>query len=190
MGIRWAGWETNTLRLQQAGWQIAVEMIDYDHRYRLFLKHADMHLYAMSTMATYQFDEITSVHADVANLPVFSVVNVAPRYEVIKMMEDFSGFKEVDAQTQIVHDHKIQTIEDMNIFAPAPQTRTEEILIDQANMTVIEHLEAIKAMQSEKQREIRQRMLKERNYKEGSEGGNVQPGTEVLAQVVQLRAVA
>ena len=177
------------MRLQQAGWQVAVEMDDYRHRYRLLLKHRDMHLYAMSSMATMEFEMITPVHARLSDLPIFSVVNICPQFEVTRVTDDFSAFKEIDAQPQIVQAHTIQSIDDLNIFAPAPQTRTDEILIDKADMSVIEHLEAIKAMQSEKQREIRQRMLKQ-NYWEGSEGGNMQSGTEVIAQVVHLKVAA
>src|SRR5688572_459451 len=47
-GVAWQGWLTDTLRLQQAGWRLAVERDAYSDRYRLLMHHDGMSLYAVT----------------------------------------------------------------------------------------------------------------------------------------------
>ena len=78
--------------------------------------------------------------------------------------------------------------EDMNRFN-GPMTRAGEILVDRADLSVIEHLEAIKSLQSEEQKEIRERILREGALPEGSLI-KAAPHTEVLANIVSLVVAA
>lgn len=186
MGVEWAGWRTDTRRLQQAGWEIAVEYDMYRHSYRLLMRHRMIKLYALTNMldlARHINDDYT---LSLANVPVFNVVAVAPSLHSITVPGlSFESFQQIDAQPQLCT-HRIERVEDTNIFA-VPLTRTQEILVDKADMTVIEHLEAIKKLQSPKQQEIRDRILHEGTNPEGC-APEAKPRMNVIAQLVSVAA--
>jgi hypothetical protein len=157
MGIHWAGWRSDTLHLQRSGWQIAVDFEVYRYQYRLAMRHQLMSLYAVTDQHT--IETIEHSHRDVSEMPIFNVIQCAPNLQSqIVHGIDFSRFQQIDATPQMVT-QKIQRMEDLNIFSVVG--RTEQVLIDKADMSVIDHLEAIKALQSEKQRDIRDRLIKD-----------------------------
>lgn len=186
IGIEWAGWRTDTHTLQRCGWELAV---DFDIRrlnYRLLLRHKMMALYALTNMHEIE-QVVTDPGYDLSRLPVFQVVCVAPSIQTHMVHGfDFTRFREIDATPQI-STTTIQRIEDMNIFAAPMPGAKGEVLIDGADMSVIEHLEAIKRLQSKSQEEIRQRILSDRQQ-------NVEPSyqppptNKVVALVNYARA--
>ncbi len=185
LGIHWAGWQSDTFRLQQCGWEIAVEMeFNYD-RYRLLMKNAHMKLYALTDALHIHSMEFTSLYADrdMSNVPVFKVAHCAPSIHAQTVRGlDFASYQRIDATPQMVSS-EIRRIEDTNIFAVVGQT--EQVLIDQADMTVVDHLEAIKALQSAKQREIRDRLLAPDRQAE-----RVPPRLHLVAQLVHYAEAA
>lgn len=164
MGVEWAGWRTDTWTLQQNGWEIAT---DFDIRtlgIRLCLRHKMMRLYALSDEQCVEH-AMSSPGYDASRLPVFRITCVAPSIQQIHTHGyDFTKFREIDAEPR-VSTQSIQRIEDMNIFAAPMPGSKGEVLIDGADMSVIDHLEAIKKLQSASQQEIRDRII---NQREGS----------------------
>lgn len=158
MGVEWAGWRSDTLRLQQGGWRIAVEFEPYRREYRLAMKHESMRLQAVtSEMVIEDFGRHTSLYREAADMPIFRVCAVAPSIQsAVVHGFNFNRFAEIDATPTFV-EQRIQRLEDCNVFSVLG--KTEQVLIDKADMTVVDHLEAIKQLQSEKQRELRQRIL-------------------------------
>lgn len=158
MGIHWAGWRSDTLHLQNSGWKIAVDYDYYRDSYRIAMQHEAMRLHAITsalTMIQAEHDR----HRDLSEMPIFEVVHCAPSIQSTQVHGiDFSRFQQIDAAPQMVTS-KIQRIEDMNIFAVVG--KTEQVLIDKADMSVVDHLEAIKSLQSDEQRKIRDRLIKE-----------------------------
>ena len=185
VGVRWAGFESDTHRLQQSGWAIAVDYEPYRQAYRLAFSHRMMRLYAITA------EEVINNYSNVMGpgmherFPMFHIQHCAPSIEVLRITDNLSNFQAMDAEPMMVN-QEIQRIEDLNIFN-VPMTRTEEILVDRADMSVIEHLEAIKAMQSEEQKDIRERILREGAAPPGSLL-QAAPHTEVLANIVSLVA--
>jgi hypothetical protein len=55
--LHWAGWETNTARLQQAGWQLSAEQDFYGNRMRIALRHEGMNLMAMTPSFDFHYME-------------------------------------------------------------------------------------------------------------------------------------
>lgn len=152
--------------------------------YRLAFSHRMMRLYAITN------EEIINNYSNVMgpglvndSFPMFHIQHCAPSIEVLRITDNLSNFKAIDAEPMMVN-QEIQRIEDMNIFN-VPMTRTEELLVDKADMSVIEHLEAIKGLQSEEQKEIRARILREGAAPPGSQF-SAAPHTEVLANIVSL----
>lgn len=161
LGVWWAGWQSDTFRLQSEGWELAVEMeFNYD-RYRLLMKHGRMKLYAVTDALQIESMAFSNPYAsrEPSEVPVFHVHACAPSLQTQLVHGiDFRNFQRIDATPQMVTS-EIRRVEDTNIFAVVGQT--EQVLIDQADMTVVDHLEAIKALQSQKQRDIRDRILKD-----------------------------
>jgi hypothetical protein len=185
VGVRWAGWESNTFQLQQAGWELAVEYEPIYDKYRLLVHHRQGTLYGMShaNILERQLSDPWSERMP----PAFELTGLARSLEVISEhhMEPlpFANFIQIDATPQLT-ERKIHRIEDFNIFKTIT-TRAEEIIIEKADMTVIEHLEAIKDLQSASQAEIRDRILKDR--RRGSADQDVSPEVEIHTNIVQLR---
>jgi hypothetical protein len=153
VGVEWAGWKTDTRRLQSCGWQLAVECDPITGRYRLAMKHEQMKLYAISNHI-----ELRNTYLNepwhMSEVPAFVVKHVAANFQVVQMIDDLSCFQPIDAQPQYV-DTPIRGIEDYNIFAPLG--KLEQVLVDKADMSVVDHLEAIKKLQSNTQRELREK---------------------------------
>lgn len=180
--LHWAGWRSDTLALQQCGWDIAVEFEPFYMRYRLLLHHEMLDLHCLT-----EAREIDSRETQNWKLPPFRVLGVGRRLEVLRVSEDMNlaKFDVIDARP-IMMETKIERAEDFNIFYTPVRIRNEQVLVDKADMTVIEHLEAIKRMQSAKQRELREKL--QRAPAERPERGT--PRLHLVAQLVHLEEVA
>jgi hypothetical protein len=177
--VEWAGWRTDTFTLQRSGWRLAVEHQGYEERYTLLMEHPEMRLYALTdTITINTIISFRDIHMKTDyRKPRFHVVKVAPSFQVVKIPSDFGfgNFKQIDATPVMTHT-EIKSVEDYNIFAPF-KVRAEEILFNTANMSVIEHLEAIKRLQDPEQSEIRKRMI----------DGKEIPNRDVVVQLVEYR---
>lgn len=157
--VHWAGFRSDTYKLQQQGWEIAA---DEDVRYdtiRLLLRHRDMRLYALTDQTDYCFRQMlgnpTATMLKTQPRLVFNVVAASPHFQVQRIGSvDFEKFRQIDALPQIVHDVEIKSLEDFRIFA-TPLVRTEEIIVDP--QTVSEMLGKIRAMQMPEQARLREK---------------------------------
>jgi hypothetical protein len=160
LGIEWAGWRSDTLTLQRCGWRLAVNFEPYNYTYQLLMKNETLRLCGVSSAMTIE-SRTMRWDSDLSHLPIFRVVQVAPDIHVRTFTDvdlmPVANFEEIDATPQFVSS-RIESLYDLNVFATK---RAEQVLVDKADMTVIEHLEAIKRLQSPKQQEIRQRLLRE-----------------------------
>lgn len=173
VGVEWAGWRTDTATLRRAGWNLAVEHEAHSDRYRLLMQHPDMRLHAISEPAMFMLRQLPP------EFPVFRVVRVAPSLHVVELPGlSWQGFEAIDAQPQYTS-KRITRIEDTNIFAPF-RVKAEELVVNRADMTVVEHLEAIRALQDPEQRRIRERMLREDSPQSA-------PHRDVVVQLVEYR---
>lgn len=160
--VRWAGWTTTTTDLQNSGWSIAIEFDYRDSTYRLALHHKGLKLTAITDQteispAFATLDHYYRYEGDRDNTPVFTVRHVAPR---ILIATDGSAqlprWVPIDA-TPRLHCMKLESLADLCVFAKRDDSK--EVLIGQADMSVVEQLEAILKAQEPKQHEIRKRML-------------------------------
>jgi len=161
-----------------------VDYEPYRDGYTLLMRHEAMNLYACTDSLTLEKALHDPYYAD-DRIPVFTVRQIAKTMYSVQVPMDFSTFQQIDAMPQLVH-HKIQSIEDFNIFALA-RSKAEEILVNKADMSVIEHLEAIKRLQEPQQHEIRQRMLREQKVAVPARGT---PQLHLVAQLVHLEQAA
>jgi len=176
--VIWAGWETDTLALQKAGWQLAMEQDQMRDSLQLIMKHEPYKLYALSDSISYNFFR----HNDVPYCTdvVFVVKWMASRFEVL-YHADMGNYKAVNAIPMIEDVHR-KDIEDFNIFTPL--VNTKEILIEPKDVN--ECLERILKFQSPKQQEIRDKRRMAMRRVEGSLCDSVEPAFNVNAQLITL----
>jgi hypothetical protein len=127
--VHWAGWETNTLALQQNGWQLNAEQDVWQNQIRLSMRHSGMNLHAMSNRMDFDFH--AAAHSDLQYLRAlpFFVMSVMGRDVHIHEHGslDWSAMKPIDAAPTLTT-HKVSRMEDLVHFA-APMVRTKEIII-------------------------------------------------------------
>lgn len=116
------------------------------------MKHEVLNLYAITHRVEIPFMQDRMIEA--ARNIRFTVSVVAPNIKVVQLMDNLAEFEPIDARRVFVAE-PIKDIKDFNIFARIG--KTEQVLVDKADMSVIEHLEAIKKLQSDTQRELRQK---------------------------------
>jgi len=139
--IFFAGWESTTTRLQQAGWNLAVE---YNHREEvsLALRFDPGRIYMLTGPSdNCWWDERVG--------PTFQVRHIAADF--ICNIEYFSAFEPFDAKPQMI---QRGSIKEHKIFAPV-LARTEEIIVEPS--TVAELMDKIRKLQAPELKAIRDR---------------------------------
>lgn len=184
LGVHWAGWQTTTVRLQHCGWDLAVQHEHHNDEYVLLMHHEAMSLYGYTDQLLLE-KALHDPYYTGENVPVFQVRQMGKTLHSVRTDLDFSAFHQIDAVPRYV-EHKIRSIEDFNIFALA-RSKAEEVLVNRADMSVIEHLEAIKRLQEPTQHEIRQRTLRERDSAVPTRHA---PRLHLVAQLVHLEEAA
>jgi len=178
--VFWLGFESNTFALQQAGWELATEQHFEEMRIRLLMRHQDLRLYAFSEFSSFDFFRYAK-DASYA-LPTFRVIHAAPRIEVVRAMDSFGMFKQIDARPS-VGPFEPKSIEDFGIFN-TPLVRTEEIIVDPGEVSDI--LQKLLEMQSPEQKAIRERNRARERRGEVPEAG---PTQKFHAQIISLDSV-
>ena len=184
VGVHWAGWEADTLQLHKAGWQMAVEYdVQYD-KYRLLMHHREGKLWGMSDATTIEKMWASPMHR-MDRVPCFFMTGLAARLEVIRWQEmssiSFADYQQIDPRPQL-EERRIERPEDFNVFKLV-DNHEADILVDEADMTVIDHLKAIKDLQSDEQQRIRDRLLRAKEIGETPDDHEV----KVHANVISFR---
>lgn len=152
MEVRFAGFSSDTLSLQEAGWRLAVEE-DFRHgRLSLMMRHEQAGLYLVADDVSFNYYERIDGRPR-GRLPVFVVRRVARSLESVRCSFDFNSFAPVDAVPHIAAlTH--QRIEEFSLFG-APLVKTEEIIIEP--QSVAECLALIRKMQAPELADLRER---------------------------------
>lgn len=201
--VHWNGWETDTLRLQRTGWDLAVDYDSRYERYRLAARHRDANLWGLAEPLhiprewafpgsgvdfrgpTYEQGKWMTAtemryHEEERHRFVFNFTHFANKIQIHNMYDEPGPmqFRQIDAEPCIQHNFEPKDLADFCVFRFAPPG--EEVFVEEADMDVIDHLEAIKKLQSKEQLEIRERMLREKQ---------AEPETEIVthANIVTLR---
>lgn len=165
--VEWAGWETTTRRLQCCGWQIASQYAFDSDRYRFLFKHQQLDLMGYADWLEIE-RSVTGAYASGSDLPTIHVRHVAREFSMERIppdalsRENITPWTLIDARSQLVTD-PIKTWEDFSVFA---KLQPKEILVPRADMSVVEHLEAIIKAQEPKQHELRQQVLANRTVRQ------------------------
>ncbi len=169
--IRWAGWESDTLRLQQNGWQLSAREdrvnLSPNPKLQIAMKHPDHRVQAIT--APLEVDYYAMMHSH------FSVVDVvrSQGLYVERMAHDIvlhmynqapMDFHPIDALPQMDNEIKTVTLDDLKIFADAQLVRTEEVIV--MPDSVPDLMTHILKLQDPKQRELRAKARREQILKD------------------------
>jgi hypothetical protein len=174
--VEWAGWETNTYRLQQAGWKLSAEQDVYQNRMRLAMNHERMNLYAMSRMT--EFDYEYAARDRGFELPMIVMQAMGREVFIQEHGRIDWGFNAIDAKPCFT-ENKITRIEDLAHFA-APLVRCNEVIIPEESVPRL--MERI----LELQQPARTDRIKEQMR--SPEGYDRQPQQKFQAQIISLAA--
>lgn len=181
VSIRWAGWESNTLQLQNAGWQLSA-MEDYQRDAMIIaLRHPE---YQMEGMTTLCRDFISSSFGYDRGKTLQTGMRCFGREVHCHLGQDEHSvpWRAIDAHPQwsTLRGEVISRLGDLAHFA-TPLARTQEVIIPAADPTVDELLAKILAKQQPAREEYYRNLVE-------SEGRRIGPQMKFTAQI--LRAAA
>jgi hypothetical protein len=154
--VHFMGFYSDTLRLQNSGWDLYIEYDISYNKTRLFIENTHIKLMGFSEQAPYIFQEY---NGRVDHPPSFNIIHVTSKIDTIRTTEDFSNFERIDARTQWTS-NPFTSMRDLNPFVPKTDN-AEEIIVDP--LTIADMLSRIKELQSKDQSAIRAReRLRER----------------------------
>jgi len=162
--VSFQGFKSTTAELYQNGWSIAVSYDVDRYWHRIMLAHETLELCGISDAHRFRHIDPFQYSRNMGEDPR-EVVHINQighsksihHTQVMVQKATLSDFREVDACPEIMQ-HRIDSVEDLCIFKWKDKQQVDEIIVQKADMSVIEHLEAIKAMQQPKQKELRSRM--------------------------------
>jgi len=187
--VVWAGWESSTLALQHAGWEFGVSR---DHmmnrRIEMVMHHPNIKMSAI--MHPIKFEDLYAYASRANGYPdqrhIGPVLRVNQYIAPSLNIQTMGDIGRISAFVPIDMVPKMETISsydigELGLFSRrAPE---QDILFDKADMTVVEHLESIKRLQSQKQAELRDVARKQRDR----DSKVIQfPQQEIVARLVHL----
>lgn len=127
--LHWAGWETDTYRLQREGWQLSAhqDMARYGMQIALRSPHGDAH-------AVTQFLPMERLH----DMPQFGAVDLGARVimarDVNMHVNELPRFDAIDAMPQMVPRSSLHKLSDWAHFAPSPLVRNNPIIVPEESV--------------------------------------------------------
>ena len=127
MKLYWAGWETDTYRLQQQGWRLSAQQDPMRGSIRLAIRHDELGIEGLT--GSHGFDYRALIDARPIRAPIG--LSFLARSIVIHEHEPFD-FRPIDAQPQ-VSQGKISSLADLCHF-PTPLVRTKALILPEATV--------------------------------------------------------
>lgn len=155
--VLWAGWESDTFRLQQAGWQVSAEQDVASMNCRFAFKNANCRIYGLTNLVNYadMYDAYRDGNFH-RQLPPLIIQYMASRME-IRLYDDLSKMQPIDTQPNLLINEEYKNIEDFMIFRPIG--KANEIIV--APQEVSQMLDLIIKQQNPKQKDLREKKRKE-----------------------------
>lgn len=162
--IRWAGWESNTLSLQNAGWEISAQEMIGSYKLRIAIRNTKLRAQGISDEINFDYFEYRDFpYMDVGIMSMDLSQNI-----VVTRPISADIFEAVDARPMYT-DNKL-TLDDFAYFKKVNHN-VQDIFLKEASMQDI--LQLALERQEPKQTEIRDKLLKEKEYKDFRRDSNV-----------------
>lgn len=156
----WAGWETDTFKLQNAGWQISAEQDFHYNGIRIAINHPKADVQGITLIENFDYREvIDGNNLRHAILPVMLRFEIMGKTIHIKQMNSPDvRFGPIDATPHLMTDYKIHSLEDLAHFQSVGYEKARhEVFLHEANINQI--LEMALQRQEPEQDRIRKEML-------------------------------
>ena len=119
----WDGWETNTQKLQKAGWSLTAEQDLMSGSFRILLKHPQK-LYMLSDAVNVNYYDLHQQQQIMSTIEV-PIRRVSSSMH-IQLVERSFSFKPIDAEPFVAG--QVKSVEDLVWFSP-PLIKTNEIIV-------------------------------------------------------------
>lgn len=162
------GWRSTTADLGRNGWEIGVISDPCTFSYRFLFGNKLLKLGAM-VLDDYRVKDIVAwqdPRSSVEPAPIIINQLVSLEHFTLQVLGDnpLTSYREVDTQP-VLQDFDIENLHIFN-FRKEPE---DSLFYDKADMSVVDHLEAILESQKDKQKELREKARKAGNSKDFSE---------------------
>lgn len=179
MTLHWAGWETTTARLQQAGWEMAAEQHFERNTLRIAFSHPQWGARGITETSEYDYYARMNQRAHAGPEVIHARMNVHMGKDVYVRSYDQPTFSAIDARPQIMDIERITCLEDLAHFAPQA-TLTSPFVLPEPD--VDELLSMILAKQQAAKTEYFRDLV--------ARDGQVLPAHRFHAQIISLREAA
>lgn len=181
--VRMLGFESDTLTLQRAGWQLSAQQDYHFDGIALAMKHEKACLYAL-TNSVPMMRMVRASSPDFRQTVAFDVICCSSNMHIQVMRErDVSAFFSIDAEPAFTDTFERKSIADLIPFRPI-SVEAPEIIVDPAKVGEI--MDLILKAQDPKQAEIRERKRREAWHEVQAGFGGYNPVSDIRAQIISL----
>jgi len=142
--------------MQSAGWSIAAYEDPQSDILELIMRHENLELVAQSQRHSWK-----DVRFDPRNICLR--MRVVAKDIHVHNYESIPSYRVIDARPEPVRFDHVTSLYDLPVFR---DKRGEEVMYQQADMSVVEHLEAIRKLQAPKQDQLRETALRNEHRQE------------------------
>lgn len=181
--VYWDGWETDTYRLQQNGWDLSVDQDPYRTEMRMVIRNQTHGFIGQTNGIPYHHIHALNdptLHPD--QMPPMGVWQMRHMGRDIRVQgnnlpERYMNFQAVDGKPSLSFE-EVKSLEDLVHFAPAPLIRSQALILPEAQV------EDLLAGILERQQDAKMQHFRELANKEGQE--IIKP--KFHAQIISLAA--
>lgn len=182
--VHWLGWETDTYRLQQAGWELSVEESFERNTMRLAINHPRARVQGISTRASWDYYGMSYREPFMDERPeaVLEMRHMGREVLIEHSMGPSMDFHPIDAQPSFTT-NQMSRLEDLAHFQPALVRSSKLIVLSDASVDQL--LErALELQEPAKQAYFTENVRKDR------QGGLILPEHDFRCSIVSLREAA
>jgi hypothetical protein len=188
VNILFAGWESNTYRLQQQGWQISVNEDPSSRFIQIALKHPQLSMYGLTEKVDYRrMEDIEAMqrHSGMCLQVIRMETNMMIDQPIMMLQEvvapGMRGFVPVDARPSVTM--KEQThIDDFRIFRPMAEHK--QIIVPEQNVgELMAKIHELQTPEQDRIREDKRKRMARELYKCNQDASNYNISTNIVAQI-------
>ncbi len=179
MNLHWAGWETDTFRLQQNGWQLSAEQDPRIRTLRIAINHPDLCVQGITNVDRYDFERITHERQRFGR-PVdigLSVIQMGHKVYLNEHSHTAHTFEPIDAEPRM-QEYRITSLSDLAHFTTIKRPQ-HEVFLKEASMEEI--LAMALQRQEPGQEAIRKRLIREQQMNEMRRYGELHTELRIVA---------
>lgn len=159
----WAGWRTDTVSLQRAGWELAAHEDVRFRKMQIAIRHPEYELRGLSEFGTHEYFEILHSQYGMRRRPQarMNMTHLGHNIVIRTMYPGEIVFNPIDAEPRVMEE-RVESIDDLAHFAKIHKPKNE-VYLKEASMAEI--LEMALQKQEPEQEKIRKRIMQEQQIK-------------------------